>query len=83
MNEDLANELVAEIGGGKSKFFECNVLETESIAAAVKNTIEWSNETGKQIGGVVTAAGVGNPARVCPFFLLCCVLQGRLESHQY
>jgi len=64
MNEELAQELVKEIGGGKTKFFETNVLETESIAAAVKGTLEWVKETGKQVGGVIAAAGVSTPAKI-------------------
>lgn len=65
MNEELAVELVKEIGGGKTKFFEANVLETESITTAVKGAVEWSKETGKTIGGVLAAAGVSTPAKVC------------------
>lgn len=53
-----------EIGGGKTKFFECNVLETDSIASAVKGSLEWIKSTGKELGGVVAAAGVSNPAKV-------------------
>lgn len=64
MNEELAQELVKEIGGGKTKFFETNVLETESIAAAVKGSLEWAKETGKEVGGVIAAAGVSTPAKV-------------------
>jgi len=65
MNEELATELVQEIGGGKTKFFKCNVLETESVETAVNGAVEWSRETGKNIGGVIAAAGVGLPSRVC------------------
>jgi 3-hydroxyacyl-CoA dehydrogenase/3-hydroxy-2-methylbutyryl-CoA dehydrogenase len=64
MNEELATELVKQIGGGKTKFFECNVLETESVAAAVKGAVDWSKETGKVVGGVIAAAGVSTPAKV-------------------
>ncbi|KAL3425140.1 short-chain dehydrogenase [Phlyctema vagabunda] len=64
MNEELAEELVREIGRGKVKFFEANVLETDSIAAAVKGTLEWVDKTGKQIGGVIAAAGVSTPAKI-------------------
>lgn len=64
MNAELAQELVKEIGGGKSKFFETNVLETESIAMAVSGALAWSKETGKEIGGVIAAAGVSTPAKV-------------------
>lgn len=69
MNEELADEVVKEIGGGKTKFFEANVLETESIASAVKGALAWVKETGKEVGGVIAAAGVSTPAKVC--LLLC------------
>jgi 3-hydroxyacyl-CoA dehydrogenase/3-hydroxy-2-methylbutyryl-CoA dehydrogenase len=65
MNEELAQELVKEIGGSKTKFFQCNVLETESIEAAVKGSLDWVKETGKEVGGVIAAAGVSTPAKVC------------------
>jgi hypothetical protein len=65
MNEELGAEVVNEIGGGKTKFFETNVLETESIAAAVKGALEWVKQTGKEVGGVIAAAGVSTPAKVC------------------
>ncbi|RDL42365.1 3-hydroxyacyl-CoA dehydrogenase [Venustampulla echinocandica] len=63
MNDELAQEVVKSIGGGKTKFFEANVLETESIAAAVKGALEWVKETGKEVGGVIAAAGVATPAK--------------------
>lgn len=69
MNEELAQELVKEIGNGNAKFFEANVLETESVTAAVKGALAWAQETGKEIGGVIAAAGVSTPAKVCLFFL--------------
>ena len=72
MNEDLGQEVVKEIGGVKTKIFETNVLETESIAAAVKGALAWSKETGKDIGGVVAAAGVSTPAKVS--FIITCNL---------
>lgn len=63
MNEELGAELIEEIGGGRTKFFETNVLETDSIAAAVKGALAWAGETGKEVGGVIAAAGVSNPAK--------------------
>lgn len=75
MNEELAEELVKEIGGGKTKFYECNVLETESIEAAVKGALEWVKETGKKVGGVIAAAGVSTPAKVC--------LRLSLKAHEH
>lgn len=65
MNTELADELVKEIGGGKTKFFQTDVLETESITAAVDGAVSWAKETGMEIGGVIAAAGVANPAKVC------------------
>lgn len=65
MNEELAEELVKEVGGGKVKFFQTDVLETDSITNAVKGALEWVKETGKEVGGVIAAAGVATPAKVC------------------
>ena len=75
MNEDLGQEVVREIGGGKTKFFEANVLETDSIAAAVEGALAWSKETGKEIGGVIAAAGVATPAKVSAFWLSSLILE--------
>lgn len=69
MNEELAATLVAEYPKS-TKFFEANVLETDSIAAAVKGSLEWIKQTGFELGGVVAAAGVSTPAKVTiPQFL--------------
>lgn len=81
LNVELATELVKEIGGGKTKYFECNVLQTESIAAAVKGSLEWAEETGKLVGGVLAAAGVSTPAKVSsPHIPITCLLFFRLLS---
>jgi NAD(P)-dependent dehydrogenase (short-subunit alcohol dehydrogenase family) len=63
MNEDLGNAVVKELGSS-TKFWRCDVSDTESISAAVKGAIEWSQQTAKPIGGVIPAAGVGNPCLV-------------------
>lgn len=68
MNEESGSELVNRLGSERAKFFTCNVLETESIAAAVKGTAEWAKETGKGLGGIIPAAGVSTPATVCLSF---------------
>jgi 3-hydroxyacyl-CoA dehydrogenase/3-hydroxy-2-methylbutyryl-CoA dehydrogenase len=67
MNEETASEVVEQIGGGMAMFFQCNVLETESIKAAVKGSLAWVKETGMEVGGVIAAAGVATPAKVCDF----------------
>lgn len=50
--------------GPAAKFFHCNVVETESIAKAVQGTVDWVSKTGKPLGGVIPAAGIGLPAAV-------------------
>ncbi|KAK3309483.1 uncharacterized protein B0T15DRAFT_4203 [Chaetomium strumarium] len=63
MNEDLGNSLAAELGPS-AKFFVCDVSDTESIASAVKSTVSWVKETGKPLGGIIPAAGVGHPGLI-------------------
>lgn len=64
MNEEGGKALVNELGPIRSKFFQVDVSDTESIAQAVKDTLAWVKETGKQIGGIVAAAGVSTPAKI-------------------
>ncbi|PBP15851.1 3-hydroxyacyl-CoA dehydrogenase [Diplocarpon rosae] len=64
MNEELATEVVAAIGGGKTKFFKTDVLDTESVKSAVEGAVQWISETGKVVGGVIAAAGVSAPAKI-------------------
>lgn len=73
MNEEAGDELAKEIGGGKTRFFTTDVLETDSIAAAVKGSLDWVKETGKELGGIIAAAGVSTPAKVCLGFWLVVV----------
>lgn len=64
MNEDGGNALVQELGPQGSRFFQVDVSSTESIAAAVKGTLSWVRETGKELGGIIAAAGVSTPAKI-------------------
>ncbi len=64
MNEEGGQALVDELGSHRSKFFQVDVSDTESIAKAVKDTLAWVKETGKEIGGIVAAAGVSTPAKI-------------------
>ncbi|KAI1463151.1 3-hydroxyacyl-CoA dehydrogenase [Daldinia caldariorum] len=64
LNEENGNAVVNKLPSGTGKFFVCDVLDTESIAAAVKGTVEWAQKTGKPLGGVIPAAGVGNPTTI-------------------
>ncbi len=48
----------------KARFFQADVTKTESIAAAVKGSVEWAEQTGKPLGGVLPIAGISTPALV-------------------
>ena len=63
-NEDSGAEVVQELGKSV-KFFQADVTSTESIEKAVKGALEWVKETEKEIAGVIAAAGVATPAKVC------------------
>jgi len=66
INNDNGEAFVKELGVERAKFFQVDVSETESVAAAVKGAVAWSKHTGKEIVGVVAAAGVGHPGKVRP-----------------
>ena len=53
-----------EQDGSRAKFFQVDVSDTNSVAQAVKATVDWVKSTGKEIGGVLAAAGVGRPGKV-------------------
>ncbi|KAI0170247.1 short chain dehydrogenase [Pestalotiopsis sp. NC0098] len=61
MNDENGTAIVSKLGK-QTKFFVCNVLETDSIKAAVEGTVAWVKETGKPLAGVIPAAGVSTPA---------------------
>jgi hypothetical protein len=65
MNEENGQALVKQLGSTAAKFFVCDVLDTESVRAAVQGTADWIKQTGKTLGGVIPAAGVSTPATVC------------------
>lgn len=63
LNAD-AGKAAAKEFGEKAKFFECDVTDTENIETAIEEVARWTKETGMEIGGVIAAAGVGNPGKV-------------------
>lgn len=68
LNEDAGAALVKQLGGeARARFFAVDVTDTEGIAAAVAGTMEWVSQTGKPLGGIIPAAGVGNPGLVCVY----------------
>ncbi|OAA62909.1 short chain dehydrogenase reductase [Niveomyces insectorum RCEF 264] len=61
-NEEDGRAVAAALGGDENaRFFAVDVTDTDSIAAAVRDTIAWTAATRKPLGGVVPAAGVGLP----------------------
>ena len=46
-NEEAGAELIQELGNSV-KFFQTDVTDSDSIAAAVKGTLEWVKETGSE-----------------------------------
>lgn len=64
MNDDNGAAVVSELGADKARFFQCNVTETASVAAAINGTVAWVQETGKPLGGVIPAAGISLPSTV-------------------
>ncbi|KAK3382250.1 hypothetical protein B0T24DRAFT_4278 [Lasiosphaeria ovina] len=63
LNEELGRALAAQLGDS-ARFFACDVADTASIAAAVQDLAGWARQTGKPLGGVVPAAGVGRPGLI-------------------
>lgn len=64
LNADSGAKAVQELGSDRAKFFEADVSDTESIEKAVAGVSQWVQETKKPIGAIISAAGVGNPAKV-------------------
>lgn len=64
LNDDNGAATAKELGTTRVRFFQCDVADTESVSAAVRGVVEWVKETGKEIGGVVAAAGVGFPGKI-------------------
>ncbi|KAH8692068.1 putative short chain type dehydrogenase [Talaromyces proteolyticus] len=63
-NEDAGHAAIKELGEEKAKFLQADVTETSSIKAAIKSTVEWIQQTGAALGGVVAAAGIAFPGKV-------------------
>lgn len=63
LNADNGAKAVSEFGP-RTKFFEVDVSDTSSIDAAVQGTAAWIKETGKPLGAIIPAAGVGLPGKL-------------------
>lgn len=63
LNAKSGSKVVSELGS-RTKFWEVDMTESEHLESAVQGIAEWTKQTGAPIGGVVPAAGVGNPAKL-------------------
>ena len=77
-----AGEKVVKDFGGRAKFFEVDVRDSDSIAKAIEGTAQWVKQTGMEIGGLIPAAGVGFPAKVECFIATIFTLQSILTNVQ-
>ena len=57
-------QVLTEIGSNKGRFFRVDISDTTSLTTAIFGVLEWAKNTGGKVGGVVAAAGVGNPTKV-------------------
>ncbi|KAF4545658.1 putative 3-hydroxyacyl- dehydrogenase type-2 protein [Lasiodiplodia theobromae] len=64
MNSNSGEEVVKELGNERACFFETDVTDTESVAAAVKGSVEFAKKKGVPLGGVLAGAGVGFPGLI-------------------
>uniref|UniRef100_A0A093V6L3 Putative oxidoreductase n=1 Tax=Talaromyces marneffei PM1 TaxID=1077442 RepID=A0A093V6L3_TALMA len=64
VNADAGRAVIQQLGEQRARFLQADVTDTSSLEAAVKSTIEWTQQTGSVLAGVVAAAGVGLPAKI-------------------
>lgn len=63
LNEEIGTKTARELGS-RVRFFEADMTSTSSLETAVSGLAAWVKETKAPIGGVIPAAGVGNPAKL-------------------
>jgi NAD(P)-dependent dehydrogenase (short-subunit alcohol dehydrogenase family) len=63
MNTEQGESLASSLGLS-AKFIPCDVSSTSSIASAVSAITTWTKESGKPLGGIIPAAGVGLPGLI-------------------
>jgi len=57
-------EKVAKGLGERVKFFEVDVTNSKRVQEVVEAVAQWTKQTGKPLGGVIPAAGVGFPGKL-------------------
>ena len=63
LNAEVGAKTVQELGS-RTKFFEADMTDTDSISTVVDSIAAWTKQTHAPIGAVIPAAGVGNPAKL-------------------
>ena len=63
LNADNGAKIVSGLGD-RTRFFEADMSKSDSVASVVSAIASWVSSTGKPVGGVIPAAGVGNPAKL-------------------
>merc|ERR1712000_547605 len=56
----------SQIDTSRILFNKTNVSSTESLQAALKSTLKWTQETNKPLSGAVCSAGIGTAALALP-----------------
>lgn len=64
LNATAGAETVSSLGPERAQFFEADMSDSASVASAVDALTAWTAQTGAPVGGVIPAAGVGNPAKL-------------------
>ncbi|CAK1364594.1 3-hydroxyacyl-CoA dehydrogenase type-2 [Cercospora beticola] len=64
MNPESGNTVVQKLGQKLAKFFEVDVTDSDSLKSAIDGAADWAKSSGKPLGGLVPAAGVGLPGKL-------------------
>ena len=64
MNAENGHKVVNELGEDRAKFHEVDITDSDSLSAAVNRVVEWIKQTGKPMGAIIPAAGVGLPGKL-------------------
>ncbi|KAK8187526.1 hypothetical protein HDK77DRAFT_290733 [Phyllosticta capitalensis] len=64
LQREAGMELASQLGPERFRFYETDITNSDSIAAAVKGSVEWAKEQQVPLGGVLAAAGTGNAALI-------------------
>ena len=79
INEEAWNKTALHnLSADRTRFYTTDVTSSKSISNAVGAVAQWATETGRPLGGVVAAAGIGTAGRVgscCPLSIPCHLLR--------